>query len=112
MLINNQPGNHTMDILSYFSNPFALVPLVILIGGWIIGKVGAKDTLAQVITGVVALALSLAGHYLEIGFFGEQSTLWAGIYGVAAALSANGIASNDVISMFLEFLKLKVPAKK
>jgi len=100
-----------MDILSYFSNPFALVPLVMIVGGFINTKIGLKGTAAQAVIAASALALAFLGNWLELGFFGTQDLLWTGIYGVAAALSSMGIASNDFIKMILELVKLKVPKK-
>lgn len=101
-----------MDILSYFSNPFALVPLAMLLGGKLVVAAKAKGTLAQVIIAATALALAFVGNFFELGFFGTQNLLWTLIYGLAAALSSMGIASNDTIKFFLELLKLKVPSKR
>jgi hypothetical protein len=99
-----------MDLASYFSNPFALVPLVMLIGGFInVQLVGGRKTLAQVVIFVTALALAYAGHFLGLGVFGTADLLWTGIWGTASGLSALGIASNEFIKMFLEFIKVKMP---
>lgn len=100
-----------LDLTSYFVSLAALVPLVILLSGWLNKVIKAKGFGIQFITWLISIALVYIGWAFKLGLFAEI-TQWyiILIYGIATGLVANGIFDIKLIQMFLNYIKL-IPHK-
>lgn len=98
-----------MDLSTYFTNLAALVPLIVLVTGFINNQFKLKGNPAQIVSWLVGPVLAFIGFFFDLGMFAGIGPVWTGVNGFAAALLANGVVSNDVIAFILELLKLKVP---
>lgn len=85
----------------------ALSAAVLPATGWL--KVHLfKNTDAQQLSWAVAVALAFAGYALKIGMFAETGPVWTAIYGLAAGLTANGMADHGLIKFVLRLIGAKV----
>ena len=101
-----------MDLSAYFANLAALVPLIVLVTGFVTNQFKLKGNAAQVVSWVAGPVLAFIGFFFGLGMFAAIGPVWTGVYGVSAALLANGLVSNDTVAFMLELLKLKVPKDK
>lgn len=101
-----------MDVSLYFLSIAALAPLIVLVTGLINTQLKLKGTPVQVVSWLVGPALAFVAMFFGLGMFAGLGPIWTGVYGVGAALIANGVVSTEFIAFFLEMLKLKLPADK
>jgi len=101
-----------MDLSTHFGSLAALVPLIILVTGFITNQFKLKGGAAQAVSWIAGPALAFIGFFFDLGMFAAIGPVWTGTYGIAAALLANGVVSNDTVAFVLELLKLKVPKDK
>lgn len=101
-----------MDFSGYFTNLAALIPLIVIMTGFITHQFKLKGNAAQGVSWAVGPVIAYVGFFFELGMFATIGPVWTGVNGVAAALIANGVVSNDGVAFVLELLKLKVPKHK
>lgn len=72
----------------------------------------ANKIIKQIISIVIGAGIGLVGYYWNVGMFTGLNMTWCILYGLGAALMANGLYSYDLITMILEFLKIKIPTTR
>ena len=102
------------DIMAVVTNTFttiaALAAMVVLATAFFKRLLNSNDAWTRLISGITALLLSVLGWLLQIGIFAGVAWFYIFIYGLSAALVANGLATYDFIKTVLMFIKLKTPA--
>ena len=102
------------DIMAVVTNTFttiaALAAMVVLATAFFKRLLNSNDAWTRLISGITALLLSVLGWLLQIGIFAGVAWFYIIIYGLSAALVANGLATYDFIKTVLMFIKLKTPA--
>ena len=101
-------GTELTGLQAYFASLAALLPLVVLITGFIKKAIKVDGILAQVISWIISIGLCYAGWLLKIGLFAEITTWWLVlIYGFAVGLAANGFFKIELIQTILNVIGLK-----
>lgn len=85
----------------------ALSAAVLPITGWLRVHL-LKNVEPQAMSWGVAVALAFAGYALKLGMFAETGPVWTAIYGLAAGLTANGMADHGLVKFVLRLLGAKV----
>lgn len=104
---DGSPGTDPTGLISYFESLAALVPLVILIMGFIKKAIRIEGLPAQILTWVISIGLCYGGWLLKWGLFADITTWWLVlIYGFSAGLAANGFFKIEFITTFLTLIGL------
>jgi len=91
----------------YFASISALAGLVIIITAFVNKILKApKPFVKQLVSWLIAIALSLLGWWLKLGLFIGIEWYIAIIYGFACGLVANGIFDITIVKGFLSLFKL------
>ncbi len=103
-----------MGIEAYFIDITSLAGLVIVVSGFLNGKILGFDGLAASVTSwAVAIVLAWSGHLLGIGFMGAvEGAASVTLYGAGVALVANKIFEVEWVKTALEAFKLKTKKAK
>jgi len=96
---------------SIYVNFAGLVVATPVISEWIIETVKAKKFLAQFISWVIGIVLSLVGWWLNLGFLAGLLWWHVVLVGVAVSLAANGVWDIDVLKKLLEGIGALKPKK-
>lgn len=102
-------------IVNYFGSLAALVPLVVLITGWINKATDHFLTKWMKIglSWVISFILVFIAWKVKIGMFAEVSSWYIILlYGICTGLVANGFFSIGLIQTILGYFKLAKPKKK
>ena len=97
-----------LDFKVYFATLSGLVTAVILLTQVFkefIGTIGIKT---QYLSWFIAIVLSLAGYFLQLGIFYGMAWYWIPIYAASTGLIANGIATKDIVQAILNLFKPKI----
>lgn len=102
-----------INIVDYFKNLAALVPLVVLITDFLIRWLKVeKGWIKQALSWGISLLLCGVGVWFDIGMFAGLPFWHLIVYGFAAGLVSNGIFDIKVVQMFLDFLLQFIPKKE
>jgi len=95
-----------MDLSLYFQTLATLVPLVVIVSGYLNTYVfkTSTSTVHQIVSWAVALIVAFAGQQLDLGFLADLNLMWTAIYGVALGLVSNGIFDIEIIKAFLALI--------
>lgn len=108
-----QTGTVAVDdpLYAIYFSVTALAAVVLPVTGWLKTHVlGTAPT--QLLSWIVALALAFAGYALQLGIFAGAGPIWTAIYGLAAGLTANGIADVAIVQSLLVAIGARVPKIK
>ncbi|RKE02307.1 hypothetical protein [Marinifilum flexuosum] len=98
----------SIDIASYFATVPGLVSLVIIVTQFLKKLLKTEGVKTQILSWIIALALSCVGYFLQLGIFVGAAWYWIIIYAAAAGLIANGIATKHVVEAVLNLIKPKL----
>ena len=102
-----------INIVDYFKNLSALVPLVVLITDFLIRWLKVeKGWIKQALSWGISLLLCGAGVWFDIGMFVDLPIGYLLVYGIAAGLVSNGIFDIKVVQMLLDFVLQFIPKKE
>jgi hypothetical protein len=101
------------DVINNFNGWFATLAGIAAVTVFIASAVTqlfkvTKKLVKQIIAWLIAIALTLLGNLLNIGFMTDFPWLTTLAYGFAAGLVANGFFDVNMVQALLELLKLKV----
>jgi hypothetical protein len=98
----------TFDFNAWVATLSTIAATAVFLGAFLIQifKVTVKIW-KQIIVWLVAIALTVLGNLLNIGFAAEFPWLTTIVYGLASGLVANGIFDISTVQGILAFLKLK-----
>jgi len=98
----------SFDFQSYFISLAALVPLVILLAGFVKKWLKAEGFWAQFLSWVISIALCYIGWLLKIGMFTTVVSWWIPLlYGFCVGLASNGFFKIEFIQAFLALINLE-----
>jgi len=108
-----QAGTVAVDdpLYAIYFSVTALAAIVLPITGWVKSHV-LKTAPTQLLSWIVALALAFAGYALQLGIFAGAGPIWTAIYGLAAGLTANGVADITIVQSLLVAIGARVPKTK
>jgi len=89
-----------------FAGLVATIPFLTEFFKKLLGKTESSPNLAvQIFSWVVGLFLAIMGKLLGLGYLAELSWLWVIVYGLGAALAANGVADTKIIVKIFKLFK-------
>lgn len=97
------------DLNILFVSVSAVAMLVLPVTGWFKSHVeflGSVKT--QTFSWVVAMLISFAGYWLKLGVFADASIVETILYGFAAGLTANGLATTEIVDAVLKAIKARL----
>ena len=98
-----------IDLSLYFISLASAVPAVVILAGYLntYAFKNASSTVHQIVSWGAALAVSMLGNYLNLGFLADLSLGWTLIYGAALGLVSNGVFDIALVQAFLELIKAR-----
>jgi hypothetical protein len=91
----------------------ALSLAVLPVTGWLKSHVAALANFkTQTFSWVVGLALAWTGYAAQLGIFYEAGPIWTCLYGLAAAFTANALATTELVGFVLEIIGARVAKNK
>lgn len=95
-----------MDLSLYFQTLAALVPLVVIVSGYLNTHIfgSSSSTVHQIVSWVMALVVAFFGYFMKLGFLAELNIMWTFIYSAALGLVSNGVFDINLIQSFLELI--------
>lgn len=107
------PAPTTDPVQSVYVSVSSLALVILPVVGWLKTRVSfTANWRTQTFSWPVGLALAWAGHYLGLGIFAETGPLWTTLYGLAAAFTANALATTELIDAVLVAIGARVPKTK
>ena len=97
-------------IADYFTSLAALSGAVLIVTQFLLKFIKIKFD--QYFSWLVAVLLSCAGWFLQLGIFDGLAWYWIIIYGVASGLVANGLFDIGVVNMILNYFLPKAKSIK
>lgn len=97
-------------ISDFFLSLAAMIPLIVFCTAWLTKLLNPSGAIKQLISWIVSIVLSLIAWFLNLGIFEPLSWYIAIVYGLAAAIGANGIFDIKLIQKFLHLI-FKYPKK-
>jgi len=108
--INEEQLN--FDLGTSFGSIGGLAALVLFCTAFLKKWLKTNDWITIFLSGLVGIVLSAGGFVLHLGIFNALEWYYIFIYGIVAAIIANGISTYGLVSAVLTAFKLKVPKEK
>ncbi|PKQ69395.1 hypothetical protein BZG01_00205 [Labilibaculum manganireducens] len=96
-----------LDLGIYFATLSGLVTAVILLTQFFKTAIETHGIKTNYLSWIIALVLSIAGYFLQLGMFYGMPWYWIPIYALSAGLIANGIAGKQVVEAILSLFNSK-----
>lgn len=95
------------DLNVLFVSVSAVAMLVLPVTGWIKANVGLSIK-TQTFSWIVAQLVTFAGFWLKLGVFADATVVETILYGFAAGLTANGLATTELVDAILKAIKARL----
>jgi len=108
--INEEQLN--LDLGTSFGSIGGLSALVLFCTAFLKKWLKTNNWITILLSGLLGIVLSATGFVFHLGIFDALEWYYIFIYGIVAAIIANGFSTYGIISAILTAVKLKVPKEK
>ncbi|MEJ5352455.1 MAG: hypothetical protein WHS65_12775 [Melioribacteraceae bacterium] len=112
LLAMQENPNPVEAIPDVFTSLTGLAAGVLVLTSFIKKQLKTEGTITIIISIAAGLSISTIGWLLKLGIFNLVEWYYIIIYGLIAAIMANGLSTWEIIKNILTALKLKVPKEK
>ncbi len=95
------------DPAAFLGTLTALAASVTAVTEFLKRQIQTKGFIAQILSWIVAIALSALGWWLQVGMYVGVEWFWIFIYGLAGGLVSNGIFDTGIVKAIINIFKKK-----